>query len=504
MTEVDYTGYSDASRASIQMSHSAFGPTLSYEEAQKLEQATAEHLLKSRKLSLIVDLDQTIVHATVDPTVGDWITEGLSWESKPNNEEPCNPNWEALKDVKSFKLTTETSAHMRGRMKQPESEGCMYYIKPRPGWENFFDEVSKKYEMHVYTMGTRAYAEQVCAAIDPEGKYFGGRILSRDESGSLTQKSLRRLFPCDTSMVVIIDDRADVWEWSPNLIKVIPFDFFVGIGDINSAFLPRVSSLGSTPKPPPPKPVPENPTSPTPEEAERVQQEKSSMIAQNSRALLAQVDERPLAKKQEKLDDEEEEKSAPEPQAVESDNESTHSSKHGKHGHKALLKNDDTELQRVGKLLDDVHATFYKDYDDYKQKRHHKGRSAPHDVTKIIPKIRKETLQGVNIVFSSVIPLDTRPETTEIWNTALMFGAQCFTDLSPSITHLVAAKRGTMKVDAARKKPQVQVVWLNWFTDSIALWRRQDERPYLLDDPPTPNQTRMTGMTRVTNQGTST
>jgi FCP1-like phosphatase family protein len=76
--------------------------------------------------------------------------------------------------------------------------------------------------MHVYTMGTRAYAEQVCALIDPTGKVFGGRLLSRDESGSLTQKSLQRLFPCDTSMVVIIDDRADVWEWSPNLIKVVP------------------------------------------------------------------------------------------------------------------------------------------------------------------------------------------------------------------------------------------------------------------------------------------
>ena len=38
----------------------------------------------------------------------------------------------------------------------------------------------------------------------------------------LTQKSLQRLFPCDQSMVVIIDDRADVWEWSPNLVKVIP------------------------------------------------------------------------------------------------------------------------------------------------------------------------------------------------------------------------------------------------------------------------------------------
>ena len=98
--------------------------------------------------------------------------------------------------------------------------------------------------MHIYTMGTRAYAEQVCAAIDPDASLFGGRILSRDESGSvfctsptlytsnidsfvlgLTQKSLQRLFPCDTSMVVIIDDRADVWEWSPNLIKVIPCKF---------------------------------------------------------------------------------------------------------------------------------------------------------------------------------------------------------------------------------------------------------------------------------------
>ena len=99
--------------------------------------------------------------------------------------------------------------------------------------------MATKYEMHVYTMGTRAYAEEVCKAIDPDGKFFGGRILSRDESGSksaamnlplslvdilqgLTQKSLQRLFPVDTSMVVIIDDRADVWEWSPNLMKVIP------------------------------------------------------------------------------------------------------------------------------------------------------------------------------------------------------------------------------------------------------------------------------------------
>ena len=64
------------------MTHLANGPLVSLEEAQRIEKETAQHLLKSRKLSLIVDLDQTIVHATVDPTVGEWIAEGEAWEAR--------------------------------------------------------------------------------------------------------------------------------------------------------------------------------------------------------------------------------------------------------------------------------------------------------------------------------------------------------------------------------------------------------------------------------------
>ena len=40
------------------------------------------------------------------------------------------------------------------------------------------------YELHIYTMGTRDYAEAVAKEIDPEGLLFKERILSRDESGS--------------------------------------------------------------------------------------------------------------------------------------------------------------------------------------------------------------------------------------------------------------------------------------------------------------------------------
>jgi RNA polymerase II subunit A C-terminal domain phosphatase len=121
------------------MTHDATGPTVSLSEAKRLEKETSERLLKSRKLSLIVDLDQTIVHATVDPTVGEWMDEGEAYEAKRKSagkgagddadDDDVNPNWEALRDVKKFKLghegsTGKNSVHIA-------DDGCFYYIKPR-------------------------------------------------------------------------------------------------------------------------------------------------------------------------------------------------------------------------------------------------------------------------------------------------------------------------------------------------------------------------------------
>lgn len=155
----------DHGGATIPMTHDRNGPTVSLEEAQRIERDTAHHLFSSRKLSLIVDLDQTIVHATVDPTVGEWIAEGEAWETRQVNkaappktekeneegeneehtapdpvpdEDEVNPNWEALKDVKKFRLGPEAlgQPHQRGfkgkgKEKTIEQNGCMYYIKPR-------------------------------------------------------------------------------------------------------------------------------------------------------------------------------------------------------------------------------------------------------------------------------------------------------------------------------------------------------------------------------------
>ncbi|KAF7338558.1 RNA polymerase II subunit A C-terminal domain phosphatase [Mycena venus] len=540
MTNSDYIGFADSSRAHIQMTHSANGPLVSLEEAQRLEKETAEDLLKSRKLSLIVDLDQTIVHATVDPTVGEWRAEGAAWkarqalknkthaaqgdnsDSSDSEDDECNPNWEALEDVGEFRLGAETFGLPagKGKNKMLENDGPMYYIKRRPGWQAFLEDMATKYQMHVYTMGTRAYAEQVCALIDPTGKVFGGRLLSRDESGSLTQKSLQRLFPCDTSMVVIIDDRADVWEWSPNLIKVVPYDFFVGIGDINSAFLPKIEPLTPVTGTPPPTndpkaaapsttlppdsppsadPAQVNPSLPapvSPAEVAQTELTEKALLTQNSIALEAQVEERPLAKKQEELevasDGAPGTSQAGTPTAA-SEPQAPTPKKHQRKA--ALLKNDDNELQRLGKLLDEVHRRFFTAYEarrvedkdkvnPSKRRRNSIKPKPTYDVTLIIPRLRAEVFEGVHILFSSVIPLDTNPEATEIWRMARMFGAKCSTELTADVTHVVAAKRGTVKVDAARKRGGIKIVWLAWFTDCIALWQRQDEGAYLLDDAP--------------------
>ncbi|KAG1455529.1 hypothetical protein G6F56_007044 [Rhizopus delemar] len=179
------------------MSYDNIGLTVSRSEAERLEKENVKRLLHNKKLSLILDLDQTIVHASCDPRISQW-----------KNEE-----------IRQFTL--------------PKSP-TVYYIKLRPGLKKFLKEIEGLFDLHIYTMGTKDYAKAVAKEMDPEGKLFKERILSRDESGCLTQKSLKRIFPCDTSMVVVLDDRADVWSNSPNLVRIKPYEYFVGTGDINN------------------------------------------------------------------------------------------------------------------------------------------------------------------------------------------------------------------------------------------------------------------------------
>ena len=523
MTTVQYTTTKrNTERATVNTVHGHTQLLVSQEEASKADEEAKRRLLDTRKLSLVVDLDQTIIQATVDPTVAEW------------QKDPSNPNYDAVKDVRAFQLVDDA----------PGVRGCWYYIKLRPGLEEFLEELSKKYEMHIYTMGTRAYAENISKLVDPDRKYFGDRILSRDESGSMTAKNLKRLFPVDSKMVVIIDDRGDVWNWSPNLIKVSAFDFFVGIGDINSSFLPKrpgvdskpaksakiekepseassdsssdsdksaESSAASSPASTAPSTAPSTPPSANGETSavdrmvSMAGKQDAGSIKEKSEEqeeqIANQMADRPLLQKQKILDAAEEEaKTSPAAEAAaellseDGQKQEAGAEHHSKYRHN-LLQDDDTELEHLGRNLSAVHGAYFDEYErdaaGAKGGRvaelrpgHSKKRSMDHlqnipDAAVLMASIKAQVLVGVTIVFTGVVPLGVDIEThdTAVW--AKSFGATVEKNVSKRTTHVIASPdRRTMKVKQAVKRGRIAIVSQPWLFACFTQWRKVDEKPY--------------------------
>ena len=185
------------------------------DEALNVRVSTVTRLFQSKRLSLVLDLDHTLLHCTDDPRA---ITIA---QNAPNQ-------------FYTFELDNK-----------------LLVLKLRPGLRSFLRTMKDSYfEMYVYTAGTRAYAQQVCRIIDPGGTIFGGRIVSRDDTPELgTDKDLTRLFPVDDTMVVVVDDR-DVWGGVANLLTCEPFDYFRGMHDVNNSGWKTISgedgSSGST------------------------------------------------------------------------------------------------------------------------------------------------------------------------------------------------------------------------------------------------------------------
>lgn len=502
--EKDYTGYNYEDRATIAMSHDNTGLRISLDEATKIEQTSTERLAKDKKLILVVDLDQTVIHATVDPTVGEW------------QRDPSNPNYPFVKDVKLFSLEEEPILPPGWTGPRPPVSKCWYYVKLRPGLQEFLARVSQLYELHIYTMATRNYALAIAALIDPEGQYFGDRILSRDESGLLTHKNLKRLFPVDQSMVVIIDDRGDVWQWEANLIKVVPYDFFVGIGDINLSFLPqkngqlvgptkrrktiaRLEAMEEEDKTQTPKtPLPETEKLDEAPDLPESDSEGSSPIDRilelgggegnhdllteqrisRNHSIEQQQNDRPLAKLQHNLD-----KIIHDPEttpAPESD--------HKEDEEENLLYDDDTELVALQAALEKIHREYYNHYTLFQ-----KNRNFPRpDLADIIPKLKSPCLAGVVVLFSGILPLGMHLDNADIVIWCRQFGVKVVNEVYPDVTHVVCRdpassfmKPGlTLKVRVAKKTlPSAKIVNPDWLFACMSTWKRVDELEYEINVP---------------------
>ncbi|CRK24039.1 hypothetical protein BN1708_003730 [Verticillium longisporum] len=412
MTEVNWASDQiDTDRATVNMTHDQTGLMVSNDMAARAEHDAQRRLLRQRKLSLVVDLDQTIIHACIEPTVGEWMND------------PENPNYDAVKDVQKFQLNDEGPRGV--------TQGCWYYIKMRPGLREFLEKVAELYELHVYTMGTRAYALNIAKIVDPQQKLFGNR--RRD----------------------ILPAPADV----PN-------------GKTAANASPNITPEQAQPQTPAKTSALDELVSMSSGNDKKLQAEQTE---EQERSLEHQITDRPLAHMQEVLDKEKEEK---EKAAPEEDNEPIHRGQ--------VLRDDDEELQFLQSHLTRLHGDFFEIYDARRASRrespprqapsHDKPRKASYDdgvdlsmvpdVGEVLDDLKAKVLQDTVIVLSGLVPLGI--------------------DVTQRVTHLVvaAARTGTQKVKQASRISSIKIVNQNWLSDCLSQWKHVDEAPYLVDVEP--------------------
>jgi TFIIF-interacting CTD phosphatases, including NLI-interacting factor len=167
---------------------------ISDNKAQEIYSELESRILTEKKLFLVLDLDNTIIHAFLFQK-GDNM---LSLEEVQNYE-----------DIYVLELPPEK-----------------YLVKLRPYLKEFLEGVRKNYMIYVYTKGTRQYAEAILKLIDPKEEMISKeRLITRDEMEGNDFKSLRKLI-YDGSLALILDDSPSVWGPIKNLIFTKPFYYF--------------------------------------------------------------------------------------------------------------------------------------------------------------------------------------------------------------------------------------------------------------------------------------
>ena len=407
--------------------HSDINLRVTDKEAARLESITFNRLMQDRKLSLVIDLDQTMLHASINPAL----------HSALSSIPATSP------------LRTQIKTIMLGKP---------HYIKLRPFWKQFLDMMMLIYEMHIYTMGSRAYAEQIASIIDPSGEYFADRIVTRDENELLNQKCLKRIFPVNDNLAVIIDDRVDVWGECENLLQVQPYFYFKDVGDINCPFhnVPRQQNSCALELP-----------SENRYEIAATDRDKGTADIEN--AKVSESTDNENSRKKSTLDN----------ASISSDDSSSNFITEHLHLDSLINVNDnDDQLLVIARILTEVHTRYFDAFPE---------KSA--NVPLLLQCIKSEVLKDKFFVFSGIFPSNSDIYRNELWKTACQFGAICSVEMRKDATHLIVAHGCsntllTEKMKRAFRLSTIKVVTVDWLYECFNRWESVAEEPYLIEASP--------------------
>lgn len=288
-------------------------------------------------------------------------------------------------------------------------------------------------------------------------------------------------------MVCIIDDREDVWNFSPNLIHVKPYRFFQGTADINAP--PGLDKTEHDKEPlthkvhvvsrsnskedetegeekegneeQKPKAAINETTqneSESKEESEKETEELNgkedskketkdeSNISEDSEKKTDvdetkdRIEEGKKAKKSSSKGKEENDKDS---KGIEKSDSEKHK-KEVENGSKSAeekegaktedLKKEEVEIEwdddddyllYLEDILVTVHKAFYDMYDQLKSKG---GDAEKPDMKNILPYVKRKVLKGTNLLFSGVFPMNVPLEKSQAYHVAKMLGANVHTD----------------------------------------------------------------------------
>lgn len=146
--------------------------------------------------------------------------------------------------------------------------------------------------------------------------------------------------------------------------------------------------------------------------------------------------------------------------------------------HRPVIVDHDRDIEHLQTVLIKLHDTFYSSL---------AVDPSSADVRTILPSIKSRVLRGVEILFSGVIPGGFPPERHDLWRHAEICGAICRVELSDTVSHVVAAKPGTIKVNDAKEYPHIWVVKPDWYgmflgrlVDCVTKWRHSAEEEFCL------------------------
>ena len=122
---------------------------------------------KAPEINLVLDLDETLVHCSVDPIPDADVTFPVAFN------------------------------------------GCNYqvYVRKRPHLDKFFASIAGKFEVTIFTASQQVYAERLLNILDPEGIYIHNRLY-RDSCLNVEGNYLKDLnvLGRDLSKTVLVDN----------------------------------------------------------------------------------------------------------------------------------------------------------------------------------------------------------------------------------------------------------------------------------------------------------